>query len=150
MKKSSRQKRNQEELLCAICFKNLLKKDYATVDHIADATTKCCPNCLKKWYKINNISLIARVPVCSYSIYNSSGKCYQKVPLDKAMKIKQYQRRGFSMHDLVTLYQTIIASLIWLFCCVFMILFCYWYDGSTDNIFDFMNTPVSNLFIKKV
>ena len=135
------------EITCAICFNNL-KKNYATFDHIADTNTKCCPKCLKKWHKMNKISLIARVPVSSYTIYTSSGKFYQKVPLDKAIKIKR--RRRCSMHDPITLYQAIIASLIWLLCCIFMILFSYWYQGSTDNIFDFMNTPVSNLFIKKV
>jgi len=137
------------EITCAICFNNL-KKNYATFDHIADTNTKCCPKCLKKWYRMNKISLIARVPVSSYTIYTSSGKFYQKVPLNKTeIKIKR-RRRRCSMHDPVTLHQAIIASLIWLFSCVFMILFSYWYEGSTDNIFDFMNTPVFNLFIKKV
>lgn len=117
------------EITCAICLDNL-KKNYATFDHIADMNTKCCIKCLKKWYKINKISLISRVPVSSYTIYTSSGNFYEKVPLDKIKRYQRRRRRRCSMHDPITFNQAIVASLklIWLLCCIFMILFSYWYQ----------------------
>jgi len=65
---------------CSICYE-ILDDIYATADHPSDAQTRCCVNCMKEWFKSNHVSLINRVPVESYTIYQKDGTVIEKIML---------------------------------------------------------------------
>jgi hypothetical protein len=66
---------------CPVCL-DCLKDTYATVDHLDDATTKCHPECMHELFQKSGNSLIARVPVNSYTIYNLDGSATKRIMRD--------------------------------------------------------------------
>lgn len=145
MKKSSRPKVVPEEITCAICLNSLINKQYATADHNYDATTKCCPNCLKKWFVDNDTSLIARVPINSYTIYSSSGKPVKQIPIkSKTIPMKQFQQFQHIQqirHTQIDIDQKVVPW-IWFTGCVFIIVLFYW----LSSWFNWFNKPLVDLF----
>jgi hypothetical protein len=54
---------------CRICLSSLRGREYAVTDNLSDKGAKCCVQCLEGWLARNNVSIIGRDVVHSFTIY---------------------------------------------------------------------------------
>jgi hypothetical protein len=54
---------------CRICLSSLRGREYAVTDNPSDKGAKCCVQCLEGWLARNNVSIIGRDAVHSFTIY---------------------------------------------------------------------------------
>jgi len=65
------------ELACAICMADLKGSNYGLTDDPSDIGAKCCVVCIKQLAQHSKVSLIGRVPIKGYTIYDAAGKPLQ-------------------------------------------------------------------------
>lgn len=67
---------------CRICLNSLRGKEYAVTDNLSDKGAKCCVQCLEGWLARNNLSIIGRDAVHSFTIYGVDDAPIKTVRLD--------------------------------------------------------------------